>query len=134
MLIGVAGASLIGAAIYAALDQDGFFAMAPEFAVPPQASYSDQSVNPGKGDLIAKRVDLVAIKHIFRAAVTVKIGPKEVIRQREFTRVDTPLTLAPLGFADQIPPFNPLRLLADPGASTPAARSWPGFRRRGSFL
>jgi murein DD-endopeptidase MepM/ murein hydrolase activator NlpD len=49
---------------------------------------------------------------VFRAPTTIKIGDKEVIKSRGFTRVATTLTLADTG-AEDVPPFNPLKLLAD---------------------
>ena len=41
---------------------------------------------------------------------TIKIGDKEVVKARPFTRLQTTLTMTPTGFADAVPPFNPLKL------------------------
>jgi murein DD-endopeptidase MepM/ murein hydrolase activator NlpD len=112
-LVGVAGAALIGAAVYAALDRESIFAEAPELA---PGSHRDVAVsdfvNPHKGDRIVKPIDIVAAKQSFRAPTTVKVGDKEVVKVRAFTRVATPLTLSTAGYADDVPPFNPLKLLA----------------------
>ncbi len=57
-------------------------------------------------------VDIVAAKQTFRAATTIQVGDKEVVKPRTFTRVSTTLTTTPTGFAGEVPEFNPLKLTA----------------------
>ncbi|MEA2857527.1 MAG: hypothetical protein QOH98_1848 [Methylobacteriaceae bacterium] len=110
VLTGFTGALLIGAAIYSALDGQSNFAEAPLPAV-ARAEKTDAAVNPRKGDRLVKSVDIVAAKQSFRTPTIVKSGDKEVIRTRGFTKVSTTLTLNATGFADEVPPFNPLKVL-----------------------
>src|SRR5262249_52963271 len=110
-----------GSAIYAALDRQPNFAETPEFA---QTTRKDDAtgelVNPGKSDALIKSVDVVADKQSFRAPTTILIGDKSVVRIRSFTHVSTPLETAGSGLADEVPPFNPLKLITDaPGQPPP---------------
>ena len=139
ILTGLSGALLIGAAIYVALDRQARFAEQPSLATVKQRDSSgDVGVNPRKGDRLVKSVDIVAAKQSFRTPTTVRSGDKEVVRTRAFTRVATALTLSSVGFADDVPPFNPLKLLADarnpidaPGeAETPAEDADVSFQTR----
>src|SRR5947209_7719902 len=100
----------IGAAVYSALDGQSNFAEPPTPAV-ARAEKTDAAVNPRKGDRLVKSVDIVAAKQSFRTPTIVKSGDKEVIRNRGFTKVSTTLTLNATGFADEVPPFNPLKVL-----------------------
>jgi murein DD-endopeptidase MepM/ murein hydrolase activator NlpD len=113
VLTGLMGAGLIGAAIYAALDHQSNFAEAPVTAVPVHKDVAETGINPRKGDRLVKPVDIVAAKQTFRVPMPAKIGDKEVMRTRTFTRVETTLLTASAGFADDVPEFNPLKMLAN---------------------
>ncbi len=64
-----------------------------------------------KGDRLIRSADIVAEKQAFQVPVTLNVGDKQVIRLQGFTHVSTTLTQAPTGLADQVPAFNPLKLL-----------------------
>jgi len=114
ILTGLTGAGLIGAAIYAAFDHQSHFAEAPMLAAPLRKEMAQESgINGRKADRLVKAVDIVAAKQSFHAPVTIKVGEKEVVKTHQFTRVETTLLRASAGFAEEIPPFNPLKLLAD---------------------
>ncbi|PPD40789.1 MAG: peptidase M23 [Methylocystis sp.] len=114
VLTGFSGALLISAAAYTALDQQTRFAEAPTRAQPARQAEGDGNVvNPKKGDRIMRAVDVVAAKQTFRAATTSKSGEKEVVRTKAFTHVAATLTLAPTSFANEVPAFNPLKLISD---------------------
>jgi len=114
VLTGFAGMSLIGAAIYAAFDRESRFAEAPVAAGPQRRETStDGFVNPGKGERLVKRVDIAAGKQSFKTPTTISIGDREVVRVKGFTRVATNLVISSVGFSDDVPNFNPLRLLSD---------------------
>lgn len=112
ILTGLAGAALISAATYAALDYQSNFAQAPSPAVAVRKD-SDSGVNPQKGDRLVKSIDIVADKQTFKAPTIVKMGDKEVVKVHSFTHIETNLLMTSAGFADDVPPFNPLKLLAD---------------------
>lgn len=109
-LAGLCGLALIGAALYLGLDRQSTFAEAPEFAAASHREVaSEEGVSPGKGDRLVRPVDIVAAKQTFRAPTTIKIGDKEVVKARPFTILSTTLTVTPTGFADAVPPFDPLK-------------------------
>jgi murein DD-endopeptidase MepM/ murein hydrolase activator NlpD len=116
ILTGFAGTVLLGAAVFAALDHQSNFAEAPTSAQPPRKE-ADTGVNPRKGDRLVKSVDIVAAKQRYRLPTPIKVGDKEVVRTHAFTHIETTLLLASAGFADEVPPFNPLQLLADTHSS-----------------
>lgn len=114
VLTGLSGALLISSAAYTALDHQSRFAEAPTRAQLGRKDERDsQVVNPKKGDRILRAVDIVAAKQTFKTTTTARAGDKEVMRTRAYTHVATTLTLAPTSFADEVPQFNPLKLLAD---------------------
>jgi murein DD-endopeptidase MepM/ murein hydrolase activator NlpD len=114
VLTGLSGALLIGAAIHVALNRQMRIAEAPVMATSKsRESAGDVSVNPRKGDRLVKSVDIVAAKQTFRTPTSIRSGDKEVVKTRAFTRVATTLTLTGAGFSDEVPTFNPLKLLAD---------------------
>ena len=111
-LAGLFGVTLIGAALYLDLDSQYDFAEAPEFAAPARpADVREEGVNPGKGDRLLRPVDIVSDKQTFEVPTSIKVGDKEVVKERPFTRLQTTLTTTPTGFADAVPPFNPLKLM-----------------------
>lgn len=112
VLTGLSGAALIGAAIYAALDHQSNFAEAPSVAVVVRKD-TDAGVNPHKSDRLVKAVDIVAAKQTFKEPTTIKFGDREVVKIHTFTHVETTLLTASAGFGDDVPRFNPLKLLAD---------------------
>ncbi|MBV8565009.1 MAG: M23 family metallopeptidase [Methylobacteriaceae bacterium] len=114
ILTGLLGTLLVGAAIYSALDQESNFAEAPTPAVlSAKDSSAEGTDNPRKGDRILQSVDIIAAKQTFKTPTNIKLGNKEVVRIKEFTRVATTLTLTNTGFADEVPPFDALKLMTD---------------------
>ena len=123
-LAGLCGVSLIGAALYFDLDSQYDFAEAPEFAA-PQHSAEEEGVNAEKGDRLLRPVDIVSDKQTFKVPTIIKLGDKEVLKARPYTRLQTTLTLTPTGFADAVPAFNPLKLM-DRAADVPDTPADPG--------
>ena len=112
VLTGLAGAALISAAIYTALDRQYNFAEAPQAAAPPRGQAQREASQPNKGDRLVKSIDIVAAKQTFRTPTTITAGDKEVVRVRAFTRVATTLTLVSAGYAEDVPKFDPLKVIA----------------------
>jgi murein DD-endopeptidase MepM/ murein hydrolase activator NlpD len=118
LLTGLSGAALIGSAIYAALGHQTYFAEAPVPSLSQRKEINlDFGVNPHKGDRLVKAVDIVAGKQSFQAPTTLRVGDKEVVKVHTFTHVQTTLALASFGLSEDVPPFNPLKVLA--GARNP---------------
>ncbi len=124
VLTGIAGSGLIGVTIYAALDGHWTLAQAPELAAKSRRDNA-AAEHSTKGDRLVRAADIVAEKQSFRAPTTVKVGDKQVVRMRGFTHVATTLALAPTGAADDVPEFNPLKLLAA-DINLPEAQADPG--------
>ncbi|MFN3892927.1 MAG: M23 family metallopeptidase [Beijerinckiaceae bacterium] len=121
ILTGLAGAGLIGGAVYAALDPAVFMPEQPQIAVLERPAARSEGAAAHKGDRIYKSVDIIAARQTFRTPTTVRVGDREIVRQRTFTKVATTLAMGPTGFASDVPPFNPLKLLAGGPAQTEAA-------------
>ena len=111
VLTGVAGSGLIGTTIYAALNGQSNLAQAPELVSPTRSAKAGET-DLVKGDRLIKTADIVAEKQSFKAPTTVKVGDKQIIRTHDFTHVATTLALAPTGQEDEVPEFNPLKLMA----------------------
>jgi murein DD-endopeptidase MepM/ murein hydrolase activator NlpD len=110
-LTGLCGLALIGSALYLGLDGQSNFAQAPELAAAARKDASQrESVSSGKGDRLVRPVDIVAAKHSFKSPMTIKVGDKEILRARPFTLLSTTLATSPTGFADSVPPFDPLKV------------------------
>ena len=111
-LAGLCGVTLIGAALYLDLDSQYDFAEAPEYAASARPADSQEGgVNPSKGDRLLRPVDIVSDKQTFKAPTIIKVGDKEVVKARPFTRLETTLTMTPTGFGDAVPVFNPLKIV-----------------------
>jgi len=111
-LTGLCGVTLIGAALYFDLDSQYDFAQAPEFATAAQPTEAEEEgVSPGKGDRLLRPVDIVSDKQTYKVPTTIRIGDKEVVKERAFTRLQTTLTTTSTGFSDAVPIFNPLKLV-----------------------
>ena len=123
LLTGLSGAALFGSAIYAALGHQTYFAEAPAPSLSQRKEINlDFGVNPHKGDRLVKAVDIVAGKQSFQAPTTLRLGDKEVVKVHTFTHVQTTLTLASIGLSEEVPPFNPLKVLADARAPIDAVQ------------
>ncbi len=112
ILTGLAGGALIAAAISASLGNHAFIAEPPSLA-PRKEVNVDFGVNQHKADRLVKSVDIIAAKQTFRAPTTIKAGDKEVMKVETFTRVETTLLTSDAGFAEDVPPFDPLKILAN---------------------
>jgi murein DD-endopeptidase MepM/ murein hydrolase activator NlpD len=121
-LTGLSGVTLIGAALFFDLDGQYDFAEAPEFvSAARMTNPQEEGVSPGKGDRLLRPVDIVSDKQTYTVPTAIKVGDKEIVKARAFTRLQTTLTLTPTGFSDAVPPFNPLRLTdgGEKGHDTP---------------
>lgn len=125
VLTGFMGAALIGAAIFAALDHQSNFAEAPVPASPARKDVVEAGINPRKGDRLVKPVDIVAAKQTFRVPTPTKVGDKEIMRTHTFSHVETTLLLATAGFTDDVPEFNPLKMLANARSTVDAVPEPP---------
>ncbi len=122
ILTGLFGATLIGSAIYVSFDGDLVFAERGELALVStarNAGTGDRS--PRRGDKLFVASDIISAKQAFKTPTTIKVGDREVIKVKPFVRVATNLALGSLGFAEDIPPFNPMKLYGGADVTTDKA-------------
>jgi len=114
VLTALSGASLMGGAVYAALDGEYQFASLPEIARLALKEASDKASNiSAKGDRMSLLGEHVTARQVIRVSTTMRAGDHEVVRVRPFVRIATNLALAPSALAANVPPFNPVKLMAD---------------------
>jgi murein DD-endopeptidase MepM/ murein hydrolase activator NlpD len=115
ILTAVAGSTLMGGAIYSALDGETRFADLPRFAAIARNAVDFASNLARKGDRISVVVgpESVGARSTLRVSTTTKVGDREIVKVRPFTRVAATLTMAPTEFAKSVPEFNPVKLMAD---------------------
>ena len=121
ILTAVAGSTLMGGAIYSALDGEVRFADLPRFATIARNAVDIASNLARKGDRIPANTESVGASNTIRVSTTTKVGNREIVKTRPFTRVVATLTMAPTPFAKQVPEFNPVKLMADSDADRFAA-------------
>ncbi|MFD2182941.1 peptidoglycan DD-metalloendopeptidase family protein [Rhodoplanes azumiensis] len=121
ILTGLCGAALMGGAVFAALDGEANFAASPErFEAGLRGTLGSQGERVGlrKGDRLPAVAESVASRQIIRISTTARHGDREMVRVRPYVRVGANLSLSPTEFAASVPPFNPQKLIAEPGASS----------------
>ena len=117
VLAGFSGLALIGSAIWISLDGDITFAESPE-AASPAATRGSGGASTRRGDRLVASADIIAAKQSFKAPTTIRVGDREVIKLKPFVRVATNLALGSVGFAADVPPFNPFKLYAEGAGGT----------------
>jgi murein DD-endopeptidase MepM/ murein hydrolase activator NlpD len=128
ILTGLCGAALMGGAVFAALDGEANFAASPERYEAGLRGTLTQAERgaPRKADRLPAPSESVAARQTIRVSTTSRVGDREMIRVRPYMRVSANLSLSMTEASASIPPFNPQKLLADPGASAGTSEEAPG--------
>ncbi|GGF89430.1 membrane protein [Azorhizobium oxalatiphilum] len=128
LLTGLCGSFLMGGAVYAALDGDHRFASMPETvrnALRGALAVGERPSNTArKGDRMSLLAEANSARQTFRVSTATKVGDKEIIRVRPFTRVAANLAMTVTSVSTNIPRFNPAQIVAqsaDPQESAPQA-------------
>ena len=117
VLVALSGAGLMGGAVYAALDGEYRFAVAPDIVRIVSRPAGDRAANvTRKADRITLLAEHFSSKQVLRVSTTTRVGEREIVRVRPFVRVAGNLALAPSALSAGIPPFNPVKLMAEAGA------------------
>ena len=66
-----------------------------------------------RADKLTQSVDIASAKRTFRLPTTLRVGDKEIIKTRSYTRVATGLVLIGSVASDDLPAFNPLQLISE---------------------
>jgi murein DD-endopeptidase MepM/ murein hydrolase activator NlpD len=119
ILTGLCGAALIGGAVFASLDGELTFARVPErveSALRGAFGANDRAVSLHKADRLPPPGEATAARTMMRISTVARVGSRDVIRVRPFTRVSGNLSLTTSDLSAKIPPFNAQRML-DVGSS-----------------
>jgi murein DD-endopeptidase MepM/ murein hydrolase activator NlpD len=115
VLTGLAGASLMGGALFIAFDRQA------EFADSPHRSLALQSVEGGVTGLgRADRLELqsasISNRQIIQESTVRTVGGKEFVQVLPYVRVTASLSMTRGEHAASLPPFNPIDIFAEVGA------------------
>ncbi len=118
VLAGLSGAGLMAATVVGVQDHERNAAQRPLLvnAQRTGAQPSGPLVSARKGDRLIRSIDLTTAKQTFKTPTTIRAGDREVIKVKSFARLAAPLLLVGGAYQDEIPPFNPLKLLTDAGS------------------
>ena len=112
ILTAFAGAALIGSAIFYSLDRNTATIVKPD--IMPLARLGDDSLSGStlsKGDRLVAN-ELISARQSFKAPTPVKVGDQDIIKLQPYVRVSTNLVLAPIGYSNDVPAFDPLKIFA----------------------
>ncbi len=113
VLTGMAGAGLLGGAIVSTLQDGAHIADAFRRTVTPERPDDERLSNGArKGDRLSADPEAPAARQTMRVSTTTRHGDREVVKMRPFVRVSAPLARAPSEFASQVPPFDPMKVVA----------------------
>jgi murein DD-endopeptidase MepM/ murein hydrolase activator NlpD len=115
VLTGLSGAGLMAAAVVGVHDNIRNVAERPQMLTQrtQQPAADRPLVTARKGDKLIRSIDLTTAKQTFKTPTTIRAGDREVIKVKSFARLSAPLLLVGGAYQDEIPPFNPLKLLTD---------------------
>jgi len=107
----------MGGAVYAALDGEHRIALMPEKIRNALRSSLPEGERPSnalrKGDRMSLLSDSSNARQTFRVSTATKVGDREIIKVRPFTRVAANLAMSTTSVSANIPRFNPAQLVAE---------------------
>lgn len=125
VLTGLTGALLVGLSIFAELGHRNLLVKGPQYALTARPASHQSMLNPRRRDRLSQPVDITAAKQTFAVPVAIKVGTQEMMGKEFFTHVVTPLTITDLGYADEVPKFNPLDMISGSHLNQPSALAVP---------
>ena len=123
ILTGLCGAALIGGAVFTALDGETTFASVPERiegALRGAFGANDKSTTR-KTDRLPPPSEASAARTVIRVSRAERVGNRDIMRVRPYTRISGNLSLTTSELSAKIPPFNAQRVLTDVGSPLPAS-------------
>jgi murein DD-endopeptidase MepM/ murein hydrolase activator NlpD len=123
VLAALASTSLMGGALYVALDGQQSLARPidelPTFS--GEAGINQPVDFVAKSDLLTSDQVNLPNRQILKVSTITRSGERALIRLRPFARVSAPLIANASELVDEIPPYDPLRIFADANVETPSA-------------
>ena len=116
VLTAVFGATLMGIAVMGTAERKvarpaDAVAAQPEFKPARDRLTANQPMR--RSDKLTQSVDIASARRTFRLPTTIKVGEREIIKTRSYTRVATGLLLIGSTATDDLPAFNPLQLISE---------------------
>ena len=123
ILTGLCGAALIGGAVFTALDGETTFASVPERieGALRGAFGANEKSTTRKTDRLPPPSEASAARQVIRVSRAERVGNRDIMRVRPYTRISGNLSLTTSELSAKIPPFNAQRLLTDVGSPLPAS-------------
>ena len=123
ILTGLCGAALIGGAVFTALDGETTFASVPERieGALRGAFGANEKATTRKTDRLPPASEATAARQVIRVSRAERVGNRDIMRVRPYTRISGNLSLTTSELSAKIPPFNAQRLLTDVGSPLPAS-------------
>jgi murein DD-endopeptidase MepM/ murein hydrolase activator NlpD len=117
ILTGLCGAALMGGAVFTSLGETNFAALPEriELALRGALGSSDRNSNARKSDRLPTANETNVARQLIRVSTMTRVGNHEVVRVRPFIRIAGNLALSGSELSANVPPFNPLRMLAESG-------------------
>ncbi|MFG1481025.1 M23 family metallopeptidase [Xanthobacter sp. V4C-4] len=129
LLTALCGSFLMGGAVYAALDGEHRFALMPEKIRATARNALAEGERPTnalrKGDRMSLLGDTSNARQTFRVSTATKVGDREIIKVRPFTRVAANLAMSTTSISANIPRFNPAQLVAGASKEEAAPQAEP---------
>jgi murein DD-endopeptidase MepM/ murein hydrolase activator NlpD len=117
LLTALCGTFLMGGAVYAALEGEYRFALMPEkvrAAIRGALAAGERPSNAArKGDRMSLLAEASNARQTFRVSTTTKMGDREIIKVRPFTRVAANLAMTATSVSSDIPRFNPTQIISE---------------------
>jgi murein DD-endopeptidase MepM/ murein hydrolase activator NlpD len=123
ILTGLCGAALIGGAVFTALDGETTFASVPERieGALRGAFGANDKATTRKTDRLPPPSEASAARTVIRVSRAERVGNRDIMRVRPYTRISGNLSLTTSELSSKIPPFNAQRLLTDVGSPLPTS-------------
>lgn len=117
LLTALCGSFLMGGAVYAALEGEHRFALMPEKVrsiIRGTLAAGERASNAArKGDRMSLLADASTARQTFRVSTATKVGDREIIKVRPFTRVAANLAMSATSVSADIPRYNPTKIMSE---------------------
>lgn len=113
VLTGVAGAALMGGALFIAFDRQSEFALPPHSVL---ASTTDGVLGNGRSDRLVLASERISSRQVIQETMVRNVGGKEFVQVMPYVRVTASLASSVVQHANRIPAFNPNEIFASVGA------------------
>lgn len=120
VITALAGTTLMGGALLAAVEGTTRFAIDPSLA--DLRDVISQGLGPPssrKGDRLPPRIDVAHTRRLVQIATATRQGDREIVKTKPFARITAPLVLQRAAITASIPPFNPTQIFAEAGKPIP---------------